>query len=60
MKRTPERAKRYVLCYYIPIAKLLLGIGQRELLFSTAYGCSGFGVCGWCVIFALQHRANLG
>jgi len=35
MKRTPVRAKkRYVLCYYTPIAKLLLGFYESPSLLS--------------------------
>jgi hypothetical protein len=30
------RAKRYTLSYYIPIAKLLLGLIEASPLFSTA------------------------
>jgi hypothetical protein len=54
------RAKRYALFYYIPIAKLLLGLSESGLLFSSTWKEAGIRVVSWWVIFARGYRAKLG
>jgi hypothetical protein len=53
------RAKRYILCYYIPIAKLLQALEEYSSLFSDTWKCTEYETAVWWVIFALQHRAKI-